>query len=162
MWIADSYLAKTFVWLAAALMPFNMLLAGACGCGDRIASGAPAISITVHQNAIHCCGRTVCKCHHNNINGHKSACCKNKTEQPISPRSTLISVCVCPGGQTPASQTTLPNSSVAKQLVGQAHFCLGPMAVVDYPSPLLSSINNGDSFPATPLERLSNFCRLVI
>jgi len=163
MWIVNSYTAKVLVWLAAALMPGDMLLAGTCGCGERGVNDAQGKSAKTYQSAACCChGCAVCQGRHQAEKVRSSACCKNRTGQPVSSRNKISQLCVCPGGQVPASQTTLPDSSAAKQIIGHAWACLGLTAAVGLSSPSLSFIGNCPSLPATPLERLSTLCRFII
>jgi len=163
MWILNSYTAKVIVWLAAALMPGEMLFAGSCGCGEQNASDVQGKTVKTLTAACFCCqGGAVCRCCHRAQKSQQSACCKNRTGQSVSSRSAIVTLCTCPGSRAPAPQIPPPDSSTAKQLLGQAHACLGPAAVAEIPSPTLHSMGNCPSLPATPLERLSNLCRLII
>jgi hypothetical protein len=158
MWVVKSYTSKVVVWLAAALVPCNILWTGECGCGER----APGPSKIHQYTAGCCCGDTECKCCHKIQKAHKSACCKNQTRQTPSHQKSVSKICVCPGSQTPASQTTLPESSPAKHSLGNSHDFIGPAAVTVLPCQWSSSTGIVPSYPATSQERLSNLCRLII
>ncbi len=64
--------------------------------------------------------------------------------------------------RAPAPQTTPPDSSAAKQTIGQAYVCLALTAITELSDASLSSIGNCPSLSATSPERLSIFCRLNI
>jgi hypothetical protein len=163
MWIRNSYTAKMLVWLAAALMPGDMLLAGSCGCGEQKGSDAQCKSANSSQAAACCCHTgAVCQCCHRAQNNKKSACCKDRTNNNKTSRGGISLACVCSSSRVPASQIPLPDSSAAKQLVGHAWASLAPAAVVDLYSPSLTLTGDFYALPATPLERLSNLCRLII
>jgi hypothetical protein len=158
MWFVNSYTSKVIVWLAAALVPCNILWAGECGCGKR----TPAPS-KIHQYAAGCCcGNTECKCCHKVQKSHISACCKNQTRQTSSPQKSVSEICTCPGSKTPVSQTTLPESSQVKHSLGNANAVVGLAVITDLPDQWSSSTGIFPSYPATLQERLSNLCRLII
>lgn len=163
MWISRSYIAKVLVWLAAALMPCDMLLAGTCACGERNAGDTQAQAVNTSAAPSCCCHKgAVCQCSHRAQKNHQSACCKNRTPQPVSSHSGISQICLCSGGRVPAPQTPLPDSSAAKQLIGHVCACLGPPAVVEPSAPRLTAIGDCPSIPATSLDRLSTLCRLLI
>jgi hypothetical protein len=163
MWIVNSYTVKVLVWLSAASMPCDMLLAGTCGCDGQNTSNTQCNSAQLSPATNCCChSGTVCKCCHRANNVKQSACCKNKTGNANTARDGFSPVCFCSGGRVPAPQIPLSDSSLAKQLAGHAWVNIAPAAVVGLPSPSLSFIGNCLSLPATPLERLSNICRLII
>jgi hypothetical protein len=163
VWIAHSNIAKVLVWLAAALMPADILLAGTCGCGElNTTHGQGKLVKTLAPAACCCHSSTVCQCCHRAQNNPQSVCCKNRTQQPVSSRGAISPLCVCFGSRAPAPQIPLPDSSAAKQLTGQTFACLVPAAVVELSSPKLSDIGACPSSPASPLERLSNLCRFLI
>ena len=162
MWITKSYIAKLLVWLAAALMPADVLLAGACSCAEPMAGGVQGKTANTHQ-AMQCCCHpgAVCQCCHRANKARQSSCCKNRAPQLNSTQSAVSTACNCPGGKTPMPQNTLPGSS-SKQLINHAYACLAPASAAVLPPDALHSIDQCPSIPATPLERLSNLCRLII
>jgi hypothetical protein len=163
MWILKSYTAKVLVWLAAALLPGDMLLAGACGCGERNGSDAQGKSAKASQVAACCChSGAVCQCCHRAKNVKQSACCKNRTNNSNTSRGGLSPVCVCSSGRVPAPQIPISDSSVAKQLAGHAWASLAPTAVVTVHAPALNITGDLFVLPVTSLDRLSNLCRLII
>jgi hypothetical protein len=110
-----------------------------------------------------CChSGTVCQCCHRAKNIKQSACCKHRTNNTNTSRGGISSACVCSGGRVPAPQIPLPDSSVAKQLAGHSWASLAPTAVVELHSPSLTFTGDFPALPVTPLERLSNLCRLII
>jgi len=160
MWFANSYTTKVIVWLAAALMPCDMLLAGTCPCNQQ-QTGSPQAKISTPATC--CCHPgAVCQCRHRAERSRQSACCKSRIHLPVSSRAAIVTLCTCSGNRAPAPQIPLPDSSAAKQTIGQAYACLGLMAVVEYSSSTLHFAGNYPSIPSTPLERLSNLCRLII
>ncbi|MGA2799435.1 MAG: hypothetical protein ABSE63_17775 [Thermoguttaceae bacterium] len=162
MWITKSYIAKLLVWLAAALMPADVLLAGPCMCAGSMAGDVQAKTANTLQFQACCCHPgAICQCCHRAKTTQGSACCKNRILQINSTRSAVSTACNCPGGKTPMPQNTLPNSS-AKQLINNAYACLAPASAAVLPPDALHSISQCPSIPATPLERLSNLCRLII
>jgi hypothetical protein len=161
MWITKSYIARFLVWLAAALMPADLLLAGACSCSDPTTGIVQGKTAGALQFQSCCCHPgSVCQCGHRMKNMHQSACCQNRALQSNSTQSAVSTACNCSGDKTPMPQNTLPDTS-AKQLINHAYACLATTAAV-LPPGELHSIDQCHSIPATPLERLSNLCRLII
>src|SRR3989304_7454050 len=106
MWMVNSHISKAVVWLAAALLPADILSAGNCGCNDQSTGNANAKSVETHQAAGCCCsGGAVCQCKHKIQKVEKSACCKNHGVS-LNSSSPVVQVCVCPGNKTPVSKTT--------------------------------------------------------
>jgi hypothetical protein len=162
MWITNSHIAKAIVWMAAVMLPANMLLADVCGCSDQNTGNISVKAAMTHSALPGCCIGKVCKCGHKAQKIRKATCCENKTAQSVSSRSALASPCTCAGNQTPVTQTTLPDSSAAKQSTNHATACVGLTSVSALPSACLHFVVQFPSLPATPLERLSNLCRLII
>jgi hypothetical protein len=162
MWITKSYIAKLLVWLAAALMPADALLASACMCAEPMAGDLQGKTINTHQAMTCCCHPgAVCQCCHRMKKTTQSACCKNRATQFTSSHSAISANCNCPSGKTPLPQNTLPDSS-ARQLINHAYACLAPASAAILAPGLVHSFDQCSSIPATPLERLSNLCRLII
>ncbi|MGD0381962.1 MAG: hypothetical protein ABSA77_00480 [Thermoguttaceae bacterium] len=162
MWITKSLIAKLLVWLAAALMPADVLLTGACRCAGPMAGDVQGKAANTLQFQACCCHPgAVCQCCHHMKKTQQSACCKNRAPQFNATQSAVSTTCNCPGGKTPMPQNTLPNSS-AKQLINHAYACLASAAAAVLPPDALYSIDQCPSIPATPLERLSTLCRLII
>jgi hypothetical protein len=162
MWIARSYTAKMLVWLAAALMPADVVFAGTCRCVGAATGNIQVNAVAAQQTRTCCChGSAVCQCHHQAKKAKQSACCKNKTGRIHSTNSEVFTSCNCPGNTTPAPQNTLPDS-LAKQLIGSAYACLASTAMAILPTNDFYSSNQNTSISATPLERLSHLCRLII
>jgi len=162
MWIIKSQIAKAIVWLAAAMLPANVLSVGNCACNGQNSGGANVKAAVAHPALPDCCKGKVCKCGHKVQKPRKATCCENQTAQSISSRSALESPCACSSNQTPATQTTLPDSSAAKQTTNHATACVGLSSVSALYSACLHTVAEFPSLPATPLERLSNLCRLII
>jgi hypothetical protein len=161
MWITKSYIAKLLVWLAAALMPADVLLVGPCLCAGSTGNVQVNVPNTNHPMTCCCHPGAICQCSHRAKTTQQSACCKNRAPQSNSTQSAVFTSCNCPGSKTPAPQNTLPDSS-AKQLINHASACLAPASTAILPSDALHSIVQCPSILATPLERLSNLCRLII
>jgi hypothetical protein len=162
MWITKSYIVKLLVWLAAALMPADLLIAGPCMCAASITGDVQAKMLNTHQAMTCCCHPgAICQCCHRAKTTQHSTCCKNRAPQSNSTQSAVSTACNCPGSKTPVPQNTLPDSS-AKQLINHAYACLASASAAVLPPDALHSIDLCPSIPATPLERLSNLCRLII
>ena len=162
MWITRSYIAKLLVWLAAALMPADVLLSGACTCSEPMAGDVQGKAANTLQSQTCCCHPgAVCQCCHRANKARQSSCCKNCTPQFKSTQSAVSTACNCPCGKTPMPQNTLPNSS-GKQLINHAFAYLAPPSAAILPPGALHSIDQCPTIPATPLERLSHLCRLII
>ncbi|MGD0516265.1 MAG: hypothetical protein ABSA26_01910 [Thermoguttaceae bacterium] len=163
MQIINSYPAKALVWLAAALLPWDMLLAGACRCGEHIVGCEHGKSVnTISPAACRCHCGAACPCCHQAKKTRQSACCKNRTGNPLASRGAISPLCDCCRGHAPAPQIPPPDSSAAKQLLGHSWAGIAPAAIVELPYPTLHSIGICPSLPANSLARLSNLCRLNI
>ncbi|MGA2058973.1 MAG: hypothetical protein ABSG67_00720, partial [Thermoguttaceae bacterium] len=146
MWITKSYIVKLLVWLAAALMPADVLIAGPCMCGGST-SDVQVNAQNTHQGMTCCCHPgAICQCCHRAKKTQQSACCKNRAPQFNSTQSAVSTACNCPGGKTPMPQNTLPNSS-AKQLINHAYACLAPASTAILPPDALHSIVKCPSMP---------------
>lgn len=163
MQIINSYPAKVIVYLAAALLPWDMFLAGACQCGRQNAGCGHGKSVNTISAAACCCHCGAgCRCCHQAKKVPHSACCKNRTGNLDTSRGAILPLCDCCRGHAPGPQTSPPDSSAAKQLLGHAWAGINPAAVVELPSHALYSIGVCPFLPANSLARLSNLCRLNI
>jgi hypothetical protein len=162
MWITNSFAAKVLVWVAAALLPVNMLFAGACGCGERSPGDAQNKSLITSAPANCCChSGAACRCCHRAQKVQQTTCCKNRSHQAADSRGHFAPLCVCPSNRTPATQIPLSDSSAAKQLIGHACAFLSPGTAAELASASPSAADNL-YFPIAMLDRLSILCRFTI
>jgi hypothetical protein len=161
MWIASSYTARALVWLAAAMLPCDVLWAGSCVCGEQVAA-AQGKAAGAHRAACCCNGGAVCQCCHGDQNLKKSACCASRARIHNASPGPVAKASFCPCARAPESRTTPAGSSGAKQSNSQTGACLAVTASSGLCGVSMSSIGNWFSSPATSPERLSVFCRLNI
>jgi hypothetical protein len=147
--------AKVLVWLAAALMPWDLSFASACPC----AGGTPGT-----KSSKSCCGTSACTCHHQVAQPVKRSCCSGRSSlQAVSPaaKDSLVK-CTCHAKDQPQPQTPPNDSRNLKEPVGTAAASsVSPLAI---PPTITACASAADFtfYPLSALERCGALCRFLI
>ena len=148
-------IAKVLVYLAAALMPWDLSFAFACPCTN----GAEGVN-----SSKSCCGTPGCTCHRAAKPAKRSCCSAGKTSlQAASPAGNTCSVeCKCRAKNQPQPQTPSNDSrNLKEQLAAAPSSMAAPMGIPPAESAGMSAANSS-FFPLSALERCGALCRFLI
>ena len=147
--------AKVLVYLAAALMPWDLSIAFACPCMGGTADANSSKS---------CCGTPGCTCNHAAQPVKRSCCLARKSSlQTASPAGNRGAVdCKCRAKHQPQPQSPSNDSRNPKEQLAGAPSSV--MAIMGIPpaDATLASLANFSSYPLSALERCGALCRFLI
>ncbi|MCC6127234.1 MAG: hypothetical protein IT426_19915 [Pirellulales bacterium] len=149
-------IAKALVWLAAALMPWDLSFVFACSC-DGGTSG--------NNSSKGCCGTASCTCHQK-AKPAKRTCCSGKkaTLRTSAARSGKVGdvTCTCRTKNQPQPQTPPNDSRHQKEQLGAVPTsAIAPSAIPPADSACASAAGFAVN-PLSALERCGALCRFLI
>jgi hypothetical protein len=147
--------ARVLVYLAAALMPWDLSFAAACPCtGGTAGANSPKS----------CCGTPGCTCHHAAKPAKRSCCSAGKASlQAASPAGNTCSVeCKCRAKNQPQPQTPSNDSrNLKEQLAAAPSSVTAPLGIPPADAACTSAANFS-FYPLSALERCGALCRFLI
>jgi hypothetical protein len=146
-------IAKALVWLAAALMPWDLSFAFAGSC-DGGSSGAKASKS--------CCGTASCTCHA--AKPVKRSCCSGKkvSFKAVADTGKSGVACTCRAKDQPQPQTPPNDSRSQKEQLGAAPQSAATLHAVPPADTAGASAAGFPVHPLSALQRCGALCRFLI
>jgi hypothetical protein len=148
-------IAKVLVYLAVALMPWDLSFAFGCSCSGE-ATGS--------HRAKSCCGTAGCNCHHAATPAKRSCCSRRQAAiQTASHAENGGSVqCTCHSQSQPEPQTPSNNSPNQKEQLVAGPANVTPLLALPAADAIFLSGVHSSSYPLSALERCGALCRFLI
>ena len=148
-------IAKVLVYLAAAIMPWDMSFAFACPCpGGTAGTNSPKS----------CCGTAGCTCHHA-AKPEKRSCCstgKSSLQSASSAGNTCSVECKCQAKNQPQPQTPSNDSrNLKEQLAAASSGVITPLRIPPVDAACIFAADFS-FYPLSALERCGALCRFLI